>query len=128
MLFSKTAILCATLAAEKKAEQISLLDVSALTSVAENFVICSAGSERQAQAIARHVLDSIKGQGASVLGVEGLLEGHWILIDLGDVVFHVFSEAYRQYYDLDGFWVDAPSMIFEEGKKKRSKAQLAIAS
>jgi len=99
---------CADLASEKKAENINVLDVSKLTSFADNFVICSASSERQAQAIARDVMDSMKEQGSSVLGVEGLSEGHWILVDLGDVVFHVFTKEARDYYDLDGFWADAP--------------------
>lgn len=99
---------CAFLANEKKAENINVLDVSKLTSFADSFVICSAGSERQAQAIARQVMDTMKQEGSSVMGVEGLNEGHWILVDLGDVVFHVFTEEAREYYDLDGFWADAP--------------------
>jgi ribosome-associated protein len=99
---------CAFLANEKKAENIHVLDVSKLTSFADSFVICSAGSERQAQAIARQVMDAMREEGVRVSGVEGLSEGHWILVDLGDVIFHVFTEEARDYYDLDGFWADAP--------------------
>jgi len=119
---------CASLAAEKKAEKIAILDVSQLTSIADCFVISSAASERQAQAIARHVIDSIKEKGASILGVEGLLEGHWILVDLGDVVFHVFSDEYRNYYDLDGLWADAPTIPMIESGRKRTTAQVASVS
>lgn len=99
---------CALLASEKKAENISVLDVSKLTSFADSFIICSAGSERQAQAIARDVIETMKEEGSPTLGVEGLSEGHWILVDLGDVIFHVFTKEARDYYDLDGFWADAP--------------------
>lgn len=99
---------CAFLAHEKKAGNVVVLDVAKVTSFADCFVLCSAGSERQAQAIARNVVDSIKEEGATVMGVEGLLEGHWILVDLGDVLFHVFTNEAREYYDLDGLWADAP--------------------
>ena len=99
---------CAFWAHEKKAENVLVLDVSQLTSFADNFIVCSASGERQAQAVARHVMDSVKEDGAHVFGVEGLVEGNWILIDLGDVVFHVFTAHARDYYDLDGLWGDAP--------------------
>jgi ribosome-associated protein len=98
----------AFLAHEKKAENVTVLDVAKLTSLADCFVLCTAGSERQAQAIARHLTDTIKQENVTVIGVEGLLEGHWILVDLGDVVFHVFTNEAREYYDLDGLWADAP--------------------
>jgi ribosome-associated protein len=98
---------CAFLAYEKKAENINVLDVAKLTSFADNFVICSAASERQAQSIARDVMATMKEEGAMVLSIEGLTEGHWVLVDLGDVVFHVFTQEARGYYDLDGLWADA---------------------
>ena len=99
---------CANLALDKKAENLSILEISQLTSFADFFVICSAGSERQAQAIARHIETEMREQGIMPLGIEGSVEGHWILIDLGATIVHVFTKETRDYYDLDGLWVDAP--------------------
>lgn len=113
---------CASLANDKKAENINVLDVSKLTSFADNFVICSAASARQAQAIARDVMDTMKKEGATVLGIEGMVEGHWILVDLGDVVFHVFTQEARGYYDLDGFWADAPVVQHIDGVPEHAHA------
>lgn len=100
--------LCSQLALDKKAEHLVVLDVAKLTSYADFLVICDAPSERQAQAIARNVLDGLREAGIKSTRTEGLVEGHWILVDAGDVIFHVFEEDARSYYDLDGFWSDAP--------------------
>lgn len=116
--------ICARLAEEKKASEVIVLDVSKLTSVADCFVICSASSERQVQAIARHVMDSMKEAGIAILGVEGLIEGHWVLLDMGDVVFHVFTDESRKFYDLDGFWGDAP-MVHRAGSHQGFETSLS---
>lgn len=116
---------CAHLASDKKGENINVLDVSKLTSFTDSFVICSAGSERQAQAIARDVIETMKDEGSAVLGVEGLSDGHWILVDLGDVVFHVFTLEARDYFDLDGFWADAPIVERHGDANSGTHAQLS---
>jgi len=105
--------LCALASLEKKAEDVKILEVSNLTSVADYFVVCSAPSERQVQAIAREVLSVLKDQNKSPLGVEGLEEGSWVLIDFGGVVFHCFLDTLRFYYDLEGLWSDASRIDFE---------------
>jgi ribosome-associated protein len=111
----KIAQLCAAEALDKKAENVLILDVSQLTSFTDYFVICSAPSERQASAIARHVHDEAKKAGANILGTEGAEEGAWVLIDLGDVVFHSFLDSTRDHYDLEGFWSDAKSVPLDRG-------------
>jgi len=116
---------CAHLASEKKGENINVLDVSKLTSFTDSFVICSAGSERQAQAIARDVIETMKDEGSAILGVEGLSEGHWVLVDLGDVVFHVFTLEARDYFDLDGFWADAPIVQRYDATDSAARAHLS---
>jgi ribosome-associated protein len=103
----ETARFCAAVSLDKKAENVVILDVAELTSVADYFVICSAPSERQVQAIAKEVLSGLKDQGRSLIGHEGFEEGNWALIDCGDVVFHCFLDIMRRYYDLEGFWADA---------------------
>ena len=110
MLPIKIAQACAAAALDKKAENVLILDVSKLTSFADYFVICSAPSERQAQAIAHHVRSELKENGAPVLGTEGLEEGSWVLVDFGDVIFHSFLDSSRDRYNLEGFWADAKSI------------------
>lgn len=101
---AKMAALCAL---DKKAEDVLLLDVSQLTSYADFFVICSALSERQVSAITSHVQDELKKAGARTLGTEGISSSEWVLLDFGDVIFHCFTESAREYYDLEGLWIDA---------------------
>jgi ribosome-associated protein len=95
-------------ALDKKAEDVLVLDVRGLTSYADYFVLATADSDRQAGAIADHVDQKLKEQGASKVGVEGYESGRWILIDYGDVVAHVFNREARGFYDLEGLWADAP--------------------
>ena len=94
----------------KKAERIVLLDVREKTSIADVFMICSGRSSRQVEAIAEHVALTLKGQGFRPLSTEGIKEGHWALIDYGHILVHVFHEPVRQFYDLDGLWIDAPRL------------------
>ncbi|MCA9508671.1 MAG: ribosome silencing factor [Myxococcales bacterium] len=101
---------CALAADDKKASDIRIIDVSKLTSFADYFVICSAPSERQVQAIIGNVEDTMRKDGFKPLGVEGLETSSWVLIDFGDVIFHCFTDAAREYYDLEGFWIDAPKI------------------
>ena len=91
----------------KKAQALVVLDVRNLTSVAEAFIICSGRSNRQVQAIAEHTKKELKSRHRNPLNIEGLKEGHWVLIDYGEVIIHVFYEPVRSFYDLEGLWTDA---------------------
>jgi len=91
----------------KKAYEPVVLDVRGLTSVADIFIICSGRSNRQVSAIAEHIQRELKQHKIMPLSVEGSKEGHWVLLDYGHVVIHVFYEPVRQFYDLEGLWVDA---------------------
>jgi ribosome-associated protein len=91
----------------KKAENLVVLDVREMTSVADAFIICSGRSNRQVQAIAEYVQSELKKQHKKPLSVEGLAEGHWALLDYGDVIIHIFYEPVRLFYDLEGLWMDA---------------------
>ncbi len=91
-----------------KAFDVVVLDLHELASFADTFIICSGRSHRQVSAIAECVEQDLKAkEGIKPLGVEGLREGHWVLIDYGDVVIHVFYEPIRIFYDLEGLWSDA---------------------
>ena len=94
----------------KKAFEVLALDVSARTSIADVFVICSVGSARQAQAVADEVDRALAAIGRKALSVEGYQQGGWVLLDYGDIVLHIFLEERRDYYALERLWGDAPAI------------------
>jgi ribosome-associated protein len=96
---------------ERKAEEVVVLDVRELTSVADAFLICSGRSNRQVAAIADSVQRTLKKQGVRPLSVEGKSQGHWVLMDYGDVIIHIFYETERAFYDLEGLWRDAAKVM-----------------
>jgi ribosome-associated protein len=98
-------------ASDKKAEDILVLNVSEVTTIADLFVICSARGERQAQSIADGIVEKAKDAGLQPFGVEGYSGGRWILIDLSDVVVHVFVPEERELYRLERLWGDAPVVL-----------------
>ena len=91
----------------KKAFNPVVLDVRELTSVSDIFIICSGRSNRQVSAIAEHIEVSLKKHTIKPLSVEGKKEGHWVLLDYGHVIIHVFYDPVRAFYDLEGLWIDA---------------------
>ena len=91
----------------RKAHGLILLDVRELTSVADAFLICSGQSNRQVSAIGEHIITELKKDKIQPLSKEGLKEGHWVLIDYGHVVVHIFYGPVREFYDLEGLWIDA---------------------
>jgi ribosome-associated protein len=105
------ALLCAHYALEKKAFDIRILEISELSSLTDYLVIASGNSDRQVQAIAEAVRLGCKNQEKlSPLGVEGMKEGRWILLDYGDVMVHFFQPAVREFYDIESMWTEAPQV------------------
>ncbi len=98
----------ASLALDKKANEVVILDVRGKTSYADYFIIASGDSERQVAAIAEHIESELRKDGVRPLGVEGQERGHWALLDFGEVVAHLFYEEVRAFYDLEGLWTDVP--------------------
>ncbi len=84
-----------------------ILDVRELTSIADVFIVCSGRSNRHVKAIAEFIQVDLKSQGIKPLNIEGKEKGHWIVLDYGHVVIHVFYEPVRSFYDLEGLWTDA---------------------
>ncbi len=106
----------------KKAMDLVVLDVRKLSSIGDVFIICSGRSNRQVMAIAEHIQVDLKKHGITPLSVEGKKEGHWVLLDYGHVIIHVFYEPVRSFYDLEGLWIDADrietqSIIDANGEK-----------
>jgi len=87
-----------------KARDIQAIDVRKMTSIFDWIIVASADSARQTKALARHVHDSLREAGSSIIGTEGEESGDWILVDAGDVVAHVMQPAIREYYNLEELW------------------------
>lgn len=112
----KKAKLCLEVIQERKAIDPVLFQVAELSSVTDYFLIASGNSTRQVQSIARHVEMKMRAAGFRAYGIEGLEQGRWALMDYGDVVIHVFSESTREFYDLEGLWIEAPRIYPHDEK------------
>ena len=96
---------------DKKAADIVLLELGELTTMADYFVICSGGSERQIGAIADGVLEDLRAEGVRPISREGTPESHWVLLDYGSVIVHVFTPPERDYYQLERHWSGAKTVL-----------------
>lgn len=94
-------------ALDKKALEPVLLDLTDDDTYTDYLLIVSARSDRQVRSIADHVVEALAAQGHRPLGIEGRREGRWALVDFGDLVVHIFYHPLREYYDVEGLWVDA---------------------
>lgn len=101
-------IQAAKAALDKKSIDTVILELKDLTVIADYFVICSGANTPQVKAIAEHIEHELRELGIRPIGVEGRDNAHWILLDYGDVVVHIFEEETRAYYELEKFWLDAP--------------------
>lgn len=106
---------CAAYVLDKKATNVRILDVRDISSLTDFIVIATGSSDRQVKAAAEAVHLGLKQDYETLpIGIEGLNEGRWVLIDYGDVMVHVFHEPVRLFYDLDGLWCDAKEIPFTE--------------
>ncbi|RHW38612.1 ribosome silencing factor [Lysinibacillus yapensis] len=95
---------------DKRAEDIVVLNMQSISLLADYFLICNGNSDRQAQAIAREVQEKAQENGFTVKRVEGFDSARWILVDLGDIVVHIFHKDERAFYNLERLWGDAPQL------------------
>ena len=108
------AIAAARAASSRKAEEIIALDVSERLVLTDVFLIASANNERQVQAIAEIVEETLHARGVKAIRREGLRQARWILLDFGDVVVHVQHAEDRVYYALERLWADCPLIDLPE--------------
>ncbi len=99
------------IASDKQATDIVILDIRSLTSFADYFVICSAGSDRQIGAITDALQETLTKDDVKPLHSEGIGESGWVLMDYGDVIVHIFTPAERAYYSLEKLWSAAPAVL-----------------
>jgi ribosome-associated protein len=108
--------LCLEIIKERKAIDPVLFEVGKLTTITDYFLIASGNSSRQVQAITRHLQRRMREEGFRPYGIEGEQQGHWVLMDYGDIVVHLFYQPVREFYDLEGLWVEAPRVNLEDEK------------
>lgn len=101
------ASIAANAAEDKKANDVVVLDISSISTICDYFVICSGYSSTQVKAIAEHVDEKLEDEGVRKLRIEGMNDAHWVLLDYGTVVVHVFQEGDREFYNLEHLWGDA---------------------
>lgn len=108
---SKEMILsAAAAAADKKATDVLVLEISKVLDIADYFLICSGSGDKQTKAISNEVRKVLREKGASPLRAAGEDAGDWILLDYGDFVVHIFTEVTRDYYQLERLWREAPQL------------------
>ena len=103
----------AELLLDRKALDVTLLDLRHLSSATDFFLIATGRSDTHVTAIADNLIDELKNEGTRPAGVEGLRGGRWVLVDYVDFVVHVFHPAAREFYQLERLWGDAPVRVLE---------------
>lgn len=102
-------------ASEKKATDIIILDLRSRTDFTDFFLICSGNSKVQVQAIADSILEKTRGTSYKSYSVEGYSTGRWVILDMGDLIAHVFQKDTRIFYDLERLWGDVPVVTAVSG-------------
>ncbi|AWP28941.1 iojap-like protein [Paenibacillus vortex V453] len=94
-------------AEDKKAMDLVVLDLRGISLIADYFVICHGNSDTQVQAIATEIRKRAHDEGVALRGLEGMDAARWVLMDLGDVIVHIFHRDEREYYNIERLWSDA---------------------
>ena len=117
----ETALFCVRYALEKKAYNVVVMEVTEQSSLGDYFVICSGRSDTQVQAIAQSIEENLGRLGMRPRAIEGYSRAHWILIDYGDVIVHVFLDSARSFYDLERLWARAPRVALPEPYRSQAR-------
>lgn len=99
-------------AEDKKAHDVIALNLTGISLVADYFVICHGNSDTQVQAITTEIRKQADASGNRVRGIEGMDSGRWVLVDIGDVIVHIFHREEREYYNIERLWSDAKVVEF----------------
>ena len=108
------------IAEERKADYIKILNVGPRLIITDYFVIISARNTRLARRISEEISIDLKKSGLIPINIDGLNEGNWILMDFDDFVVHIFTDEYRDYYDLERLWRDSKVIKVKESSRKSS--------
>ncbi len=109
----ENALFCANILDAKKAEDVSILDISTLCTFTDLFVIASGNNKPQIQMLSDEVQEKMHAKGISLKQIEGYDAANWILMDFGDIIVHIFDKQSREFYDLERIWSDADRIELE---------------
>ncbi len=101
----------ADVAVDRKASDVTILDIGKATTLADYFLIVTGTSDRQINAVANAIQERMKDLGVHRMAREGLPADGWVLLDYGQIIVHVFGQEQREYYDLERRWSDAPTLL-----------------
>ena len=101
---------CAAIAYDRKAQDIVRMDMSELSAVAEQFILCTGTSDPHLRAITERICRDIREKYGLRGRIDGSPESHWMIVDFGDVMVHVFTKEVRELYQLETLWKDAPKI------------------
>lgn len=107
---------------EANGKNISVLDVSNICDIADYYIVVTGRSDRQVLGIGNRVLEATGKIGETPYSVEGVEVGHWLLMDYGDIVVHIFYEPTREYYDVDNLWSKASKVPLSAALKQKLDA------
>lgn len=99
---------------DKKAEDLTILDISGVSVIADYFIIASGNNRNQVQAMADNAEEALGRAGYEPKQIEGYQSANWILMDYKDIILHIFSEEDRSFYDLERIWRDGKQISKEE--------------
>jgi len=109
----ETAENIASLAADKKGKDIVLMDMSRISAFCDWFVLVSANTPRQINAISKHIRSELSKKKVKPINIEGEKDQDWVLIDYEDVIVHIFQSNIREFYDLEHMWSEAPKKYID---------------
>ncbi len=118
---SPLAKICFEALEDMKAQDITVLDVQPLTTVTDTMIICTGTSTRHVKSLAQNAAEKAKEQGFRPLGIEGMEQGEWVLLDLGGVVVHAMQAQARIFYQLEKLWTVQEAEVAAEPKPKKAK-------
>ncbi len=110
----KLSLLIARLSLEKKAENVIIMDLKEITPITDYFVICSGDSDIQVKAICDYIIEELEKENIQIWHVEGHQALNWVLLDLVDVIIHIFRPEVRDFYALEKLWGDAKITKLED--------------
>ena len=102
----------AKLADDKKADNIKILDVEGVSLMADYFLLCGGETAIKVRAIAQYIEEELTNAGHKLYGMEGLSEGHWVLLDFGAVIVHIMRNQEREFYNLERLWSQGKMEIY----------------
>lgn len=110
----KMALLAVEALEDKKAEDITIIDISEVSVLADYFIIADGNNKNQVQAMVDNVQEELFKAGYEMKQMEGYREGNWILLDFGDIIIHIFDKENHLFYDLERIWKDGKEVSIEE--------------